>query len=229
MPSVWLSVVVVLVALAALLTVTVISDPQPSQDVTVMNWIRGWDVPGLSGFFSLISALTSLNAGLVYGVGLGALFMTRQRKTALAFVFVGAVAAVASFIGDFTLGELVERTRPISGTTTSSYPSGHVFGGTLLFAFIALLPFHHRLSRKYAVPIFLLPGILVVAVGPSRIHEGDHWPSDVAAAYLIAAIFLMFLVPLYRTYVATGSVFDLTHAWVSSDVDQAESGQAKAG
>ncbi|SVC74276.1 uncharacterized protein METZ01_LOCUS327130, partial [marine metagenome] len=53
-------------------------------------------------------------------------------------VFVGAIAAVASSVGDFTLGELVERTRPISGATASSYPSGHVFGGTVLFGFLAL-------------------------------------------------------------------------------------------
>ena len=226
MPGIWLLVAVVLATLAALLTVAVIADPQPSQDLTVMNWIRGWDLPGLSGFFSLISALTGLNAGLVYGVvGLGGLFIARQRKTVLAFVFVGAVAAVASFIGDFTLGELVERTRPISGTTTSSYPSGHVFGGTVLFGFLALLPFHHRLRRWFSVPLFLLPGILVVAVGPSRIHEGDHWPSDVAAAYLLAGILLMILVPLYRRYVATGFVFGLTHPWAYSGVDQADSGR----
>ena len=188
-----------------------------------MNWIRGWDLPGLSGFFSLISALTSLNAGLVYAVvGLSGLFISRQRKMALAFVFVGAVAAVATVIGDFTLGELVERTRPESGTTTSSYPSGHVFGGTVLFGFLALLPFHHRLRRRYAIPTFMLPAVLVVAVGPSRIHEGDHWPSDVAAAYLLAAVLLMILVPLYRHYVATGSVFGLTHGWISSDADRAE-------
>jgi undecaprenyl-diphosphatase len=119
-------------------------------------------------------------------------------------VFVGAIAAVASSVGDFTLGELVERIRPISGATASSYPSGHVFGGTVLFGFLALLPFHHRLQRRFSVPIFMLPGLLVVAVGPSRIHEGDHWPSDVAAAYLLAGILLMIIVPLYRRYVETG-------------------------
>ena len=217
---------VALVTLATLLTVAVISDPLSSKDVTVMNWIRGWDLPGLSGFFSLISALTSLNAGLVYGVvGLGGLFITRQRKTALAFVVVGVIAAVASFIGDFTLGELVERTRPVSGATTSSYPSGHVFGGTVLFGFVALLPFHHRLRRRFSIPVFLAPGLLVVAVGPSRIYEGDHWPSDVAVAYLLAAVWLMFLVPLYRRYVGTRFAFGRTFPWVSTNVDQAGPGR----
>ena len=227
--AIWLLLAVVLAALATLLTVAVIADPQPSQDVTVMNWIRGWDLPGISGFSSVVSALTSLAAGLVYSVvGLAALFITRQRKAALAFEFVGAIAAVASFIGDFTLGELVERTRPISGTTTSSYPSGHVFGGTVLFGFLALLPFHHRLRRRFSVPIFLLPGLLVVGVGPSRIYEGDHWPSDAAAAYLLASILLMMLIPLYRRYVATGFEVSLKYPWVYLGADQAESGRDAA-
>lgn len=74
---------VVFATLSTLLIVAINADPQLSQDMTVMNSIRGWDLPGLSGFFSLISALTSLKVGLVYGViGLGGLFITRQRKTA---------------------------------------------------------------------------------------------------------------------------------------------------
>ena len=74
---------VVFATLATLLIVAINADPQLGQDMTVMNSIRGWNPPGLSGFFSLISALTSLKVGLVYGViGLGGLFITRQRKTA---------------------------------------------------------------------------------------------------------------------------------------------------
>ena len=220
----WLLLAVVLVTMTALLTVAIIADPQPSQDLTVMAWIRGWDQPGWDAFFKVVSLLTSLKAGLVYGVmGLAGLFITRQRRLALAFCVVGSVAAVASFVGDYTLGELVERSRPISGATTSSYPSGHVFGGTVLFGFLALLPFHHRLQRRFSVPVFLLPGLLVVAVGPSRIHDGDHWPSDVAAAYLLAAVLLLILVPVYRRYIATGFGIGWRIPGLFSDVEQAES------
>ena len=68
LPGMWSLLAVVLATLATLLTVAVIADPQPSQDLKVMNWITGWDLPGLAGFFSVVSALTSLEAGLVYGV-----------------------------------------------------------------------------------------------------------------------------------------------------------------
>ena len=215
---------VVLVTVTVLLTVAVVADPQSSQDLAVMDWIRGWDLPGLSAFFTVVSLLTSLEAGLVYGVvGMAGLLITRQHRLAMAFFVVGSAAAVASFAGDYTLGELVERSRPISGVATSSYPSGHVFGGTVLFGFLALLPFHHRLQRRYSVPVFLLPGLLVVAVGPSRIHDGDHWPSDVAAAYLLAAVFLLILVPVYRRYIATGFAIGWRIPGLFSDVEQAES------
>ena len=184
-----------------------------------MDWIRGWDLPGLSAFFTVVSLLTSLEAGLVSGVvGMAGLLIARQHRLALAFFVVGSAAAVASFAGDYTLGELVERSRPISGVATSSYPSGHVFGGTVLFGFLALLPFHHRLQRRYSVPVFLLPGLLVVAVGPSRIHDGDHWPSDVCAGCLMGWALLMVVVPVYRRYAETGAGLGLPRPRLFSGV-----------
>ena len=198
-------------ALAALLTTAIIETPFPSQDLAAAEWITEWEAPGLSGFFILVGWLTGLNAGLIYGaVGLPALLLARQQKTAVAFVVVGAVAAALSFMGDFTLGELVDRARPFGAEGVSSYPSGHVFGGTVFFGFLALLPFHHRLQPKFSVLMVFVLGLLVVTVGPSRVYEGDHWPSDVAAAYLLAAALLMVLVPMYRRFLQTGSVLGFT-------------------
>ena len=176
-----------------------------------MEWITGWEAPGLSGFFILVGWLTGFNAGLIYGaVGLPALLLVRQQKTAVVFAVVGAVVAAASFLGDFTLGELVARAKPFGADGVSSYPSGHVFGGTVFFGFLALLPFHHRLQPKFSAPVVFVLGLLVVTVGPSRIYGGDHWPSDVGAAYLLAAALLMVLVPMYRRFLQTGSVLGFT-------------------
>ena len=73
-----------------------------------------------------------------------------------------------------------------------------------------MLPFHHRLQPKFSAPVVFVLGLLVVTVRPSRIYEGDHRPSDMAAAYLLAAALLMVLVPMYRRYLQTGLVLGFT-------------------
>ena len=88
------------------MTAAIIETPFLSQDLAALEWITGWEAPGLSDFFILVGWLTGLNAGLIYGVvGLPALLLVRQQKTAVCFVVIGAVVVAASFLGDFTLGE----------------------------------------------------------------------------------------------------------------------------
>ena len=84
-----------------------------------------------------------------YGVaGLAGLLIARMQRLALAFVMVGVVVGVIAFLGDYVLSDLVERSRPLTGNEASSYPSGHVFGGTLLFGFLPFLAFEHRSQPK---------------------------------------------------------------------------------
>ena len=218
-PGLWLLLAAIPAALAALLTAAIVANPIPSQDLAILNWIRGWDLPGLSAFFTVVDVLTSLKAGLIYGAaGLAGLLIARMHKTALVFVLVGAVAAAVSFLGDYALGDLVDRSGPMTGSSASSYPSGHVFGGALLFGFLAFLTIQHRLQHRLSIPVVVLAGLLIVGVGPARIHEGDHWPSDVAAGYLLAWALLMVLFPVYRRYLETGLGLGLTQPRLFSGV-----------
>jgi undecaprenyl-diphosphatase len=41
-------------------------------------------------------------------------------------------------------------------------------------------------------------GFLIAAVGPSRVYLGHHWPTDVAASYLLGVSYLAGLVLTYR-------------------------------
>jgi undecaprenyl-diphosphatase len=45
---------------------------------------------------------------------------------------------------------------------------------------------------------------LIAGVGPSRIHLGHHWPTDVAASYLLGSSYLAALVLLYRRLKSQG-------------------------
>ena len=39
---------------------------------------------------------------------------------------------------------------------------------------------------------------LLALVGPSRIYQGHHWPTDVTASYLLGTSYLVGLTALYR-------------------------------
>ena len=47
----WIAAVVALMTPLTLLTISINNNPFPSQDLSVLDSISGWDVAGLAGFF----------------------------------------------------------------------------------------------------------------------------------------------------------------------------------
>jgi membrane-associated phospholipid phosphatase len=84
---------------------------------------------------------------------------------------------------------------PLGG---SSFPSGHVLTYVGTYGFMAFLVY--SVIRPPGVRWPLTAGLLgmVVLVGPSRIYEGHHWPTDVAASYLLGTAYLIGLMAVYR-------------------------------
>ena len=84
---------------------------------------------------------------------------------------------------------------PLGG---SSFPSGHVLTYVGTYGFMAFLVY--SVIRPPHVRWPLTAGLLtmVVVVGPSRIYEGHHWPTDVAASYLLGTAYVIGLMALYR-------------------------------
>ena len=82
---------------------------------------------------------------------------------------------------------------PLGGT---SFPSGHVLTYVGFYGFLAyLLALHNGGAMRLAA---LAPLSLVALVGPSRIQQGHHWPTDVLASYLLGTAYLLGLVELHR-------------------------------
>ena len=197
--SLWLATVGLLTALLTLITLAVKDGPIPTQDVRIYNWIAGWDAPGLNGFFEAVSFLTNNWPGLILALaGVGFLWLLGLSREAKAFSVIVAILGVVVLLGDASLGELVGRGRPFtSNTIHPSFPSGHVFGSTVLFGFWVFLAGYYGLRMKLLIPgIMLLTGFLLV-VGVSRVHVDEHWPSDVAAGYLLGGMWLLVLIPLF--------------------------------
>lgn len=84
---------------------------------------------------------------------------------------------------------------PLGG---SSFPSGHVLTYVGNYGFLAYLA--NTLLEPDRVRLPAVAGLLalLVLVGPSRIYQGHHWPTDVAASYMLGLSYLIGLTAIYR-------------------------------
>ncbi len=132
---------------------------------------------------------------------------------ALAFYFLGlrweAVMSVLAGIGSFLIDNLIKtavhRPRPtadlvsvINELGSYSFPSGHVMFYVAFFGFLAFLAFTLLKAGWLRTLLIAFSAVLVVLVGPSRVYMGQHWASDVIAAYLLGFLVLWGVIYLYR-------------------------------
>jgi undecaprenyl-diphosphatase len=84
---------------------------------------------------------------------------------------------------------------PLGG---SSFPSGHVTTFVGIYGFMAYLAL--TLIRDPSLRWTAVGGLvsLIVLVGPSRIYQGHHWPTDVTASYLVGTTYLVVVITGYR-------------------------------
>ncbi len=102
---------------------------------------------------------------------------------------------------------IMKRPRPVAGKDLrvvtaplggSSFPSGHVITYVGTYGFLAYLV-HAKLRRSAGRrPIVAALLAMIALVGPSRIHQGHHWPTDVTASYLLGTSYLIGVISLYR-------------------------------
>jgi undecaprenyl-diphosphatase len=188
----------VLLLTLGVLAFTVRSNPDSSIEMSLMDWVRGWSAPGLDRLMADISRWTDYEGRLAVGIAaIVFLIVTGRTRRSWAVALAVVIVALAAFGFDYGLGQFVERGRPISEPTGPSFPSGHTLGSTVLFGFIAFLAIRHDVRLSVRVPLVALMLALILMVGPSRVFLSAHWPTDVAAGYLVGAILLMLLVPLY--------------------------------
>lgn len=135
------------------------------------------DVTAL-GSTALLTIITTLAAG----------YLLAARKPWLAAFTVGAVA------GGATISTLLKityaRTRPdvvehLVGIDSASFPSGHAMNSAVTYLTLAVLL--SRAEKSATVRRFLVSAaiVLTLMVGFSRLYLGVHWPTDVAAGWIV--------------------------------------------
>ena len=137
------------------------------------------------------------------------LLVARLRLEAAGFLAAWGTAAIA------TLAKAVmDRPRPVAGTDLrvvaaplggSSFPSGHVITYVGIYGYSAYLVYSLVPSPPLRrAGVAGLVG-LICLVGPSRIHQGHHWFTDVVASYLLGVSYLIGVTSLYRRVKAGAS------------------------
>jgi undecaprenyl-diphosphatase len=171
-------------------------------DVTITRAVQEFN-PGW--FDALMRALTWIGfAPQAYGVTL----------LILLFLFASGLkwetlVALVSVLGSSALGAgikiLVDRPRPsanlvnvISQLKDYSFPSGHVLFFTTFFGFLLFLAFMLLKHAWWRTCLLVILAGMIALIGPSRIYLGQHWASDVIAAYLLGSVWLALSVLVYR-------------------------------
>jgi len=138
------------------------------------------DVTAL-GSFAVLTIITALAAG----------YLVAGKKPWLAAFTVGAVAGGATI--STLLKTIYARTRPdivehLVGIDSASFPSGHAMNSAVAFLTLAVLL--ARGEKLAAVRRFLVSSaiVLTLLVGFSRVYLGVHWPTDVAAGWIVGGL-----------------------------------------
>lgn len=160
---------------------------QPPWFDSLMYWVSWIGFPPQAPLVPLLFAALALVFGYHW-------------ETVMILGTAGVVQAVNTIIKAF-----VARPRPdanlvhvLNELSSYSFPSGHVMFYTAFFGFLAFLVYtlFKRSWWRTALGIFFT--LLVLLVGPSRIYQGEHWFSDVMAAYLMGSIVLIAMILVYN-------------------------------
>ncbi len=187
----------------ALLTFFVYYHPVLPLDIKITLEFQENQSPWLRGVMLAISSIGTVPLLLpIIVVVTGLLFwLVDLRLEAVLLVALSAVSAVTNALIKFGVSrprpnaQLVEIVQTVSG---QSFPSGHVmsyvafFG--LLFSFGLIL---FKRDRWWHYTLLVIPALLVILVGPSRIYLGAHWATDVLGGYLFGGLLLGLTLWLY--------------------------------
>jgi membrane-associated phospholipid phosphatase len=132
----------------------------------------------------------------------GGLLLARLPLEAAFAVGAWGTALVASAVK-----AVMRRPRPLAGVDLrvvtaplggSSFPSGHTITYVGVYGYLAYIA--HTLLRPAGWRRAIVGALvgLVALVGPSRVHQGHHWFTDVTASYLLGIAYLIGLTGLYR-------------------------------
>ena len=147
--------------------------------------------PSMVQFFIWVTQLG--NSTTVIGLTLTAVIIfVYRKKIPEAAGLIASIAGSAATV--YILKEIIARPRPISSIpayieTSYSFPSGHAALAVALYGFL-LWATYDAMPSLWKKLTVTSAGILILAIGYSRLYLGVHYLSDVVAGYLLGGIFV---------------------------------------
>lgn len=157
-------------------------------EVSTMRWVGSYLSDSLNVAGPVLdTAFTGLMPPLIFVVLVAVVWWRWGRYPAVLLALAGSVTGLTK------LADLARRPRPNDDLTwgeivvgEGGYPSGHVVYTVMVFGLLAYLASRHVERRGTRLVLRGGAAVLIVVTGPSRLIEGDHWPADVIAGYIIA-------------------------------------------
>src|SRR5436309_3461690 len=168
-------------------------DPLTQFDVALLDWLHARATPTGYAVFNTISSLGSAVTLTILALAVGFVLAARREWILLA----GWLAAFAGGgLLDAVLKLLIRRPRPPGAAVflqhfSWSFPSGHAMASLIgygMLAYVLVVLWTNRRSTR--ISIVLGAGLLIVAIGLSRLYLGVHYFSDVVGGYAAGVLWL---------------------------------------
>lgn len=153
----------------------------------------GLRTPALNAVAHIVTTCGSEACLAVVTLVAAGLLLLRTDKVRAGFVL---AAMTVSAVSTVVIKVLVNRPRPGAlvelGAPEASYsfPSGHTLNSTVCYGIIALMTLPLLRSTTTRIALGSAGGVLVLAIGLSRLYLGYHWATDVLAGWTFGLIIL---------------------------------------
>lgn len=189
----------------AVLSVLAVHNPEFPGDVGITEAVQQIQAGPVKTFINFASdANWPRPAGIIAIAIIVLLAVFRHFRAAIC----AAISGFGADLANVTLNGIVARPRPhnvhihaVANLGLHSYPSGHVTHVIGFYGFLLYLSIHalrQRPSWWWLRGVQAICVYFIVFIGISRVLEGEHYPSDVVASYLLGSLVLVVAITLYH-------------------------------
>ncbi|MCM1983902.1 phosphatase PAP2 family protein [Lyngbya confervoides] len=194
----WFSICLLVLYALAELSDEVLEQEAFAFDKAILLYLHQHATPMLDALMIHITRLADPKTVVPIAIAVFLFLRWRHHRLEARFFALNALGGVVLSYG---LKLIFNKPRPqlwsqMISEESFSYPSGHALGSVVIYGFLA-----HLLAYLYPPYCFLfygIAGVLIVAIGFSRLYLGVHWPTDVLAGYGVGFLWVSVCLMLMR-------------------------------